>query len=64
MTVAGIGPKGTQAAGELVSTPRYLEEGLSSAAPNWQAHNLELLLETTVTDSVAGPPRVIATYVW
>ena len=64
VTVAGIGPKGTQAAGELVSTPRYLEEGLSSAAPNWQAHNLELLLETTVTDSVAGPPRVIATYVW
>jgi len=64
VTVAGIGPKGTQAAGELVSTSRYLQEGLSSAPANWQAHNLELLLETTVTDSVAGPPHVIATYVW
>lgn len=64
VTVAGIGPKGTQAAGELVSTSRYLEEGLSSVPANWKAHNLELLLETTVTDSVAGPPHVIATYIW
>ena len=64
VAVAGIGPKGTQAAGELVSTSRYLEEGLSSAPANWQARNLEFLVETAVTDSVAGPPHVIATYVW
>ncbi len=62
--VAGIGPRGTQAAGEFVSSSRYLEEGLAGAPADWQTRNLEVLLETTVTDSVAGPPHVVATYSW
>jgi hypothetical protein len=64
VTVAGIGPRGTQAAGEFVSSSRYLEEGLAKAPADWQNRNLEVLLQTTVTDSVAGPPHVIATYTW
>jgi hypothetical protein len=64
VTVAGIGPRGTQAAGEFVSSSRYLEEGLAHAPPDWQNRNLEVLLQTTVTDSVAGPPHVIAAYTW
>jgi hypothetical protein len=64
VTVAGIGPRGTQAAGEFVSSTRYLEEGLAKAPRDWQNRNLEVLLQTTVTDSVAGPPHVIATYSW
>jgi len=64
VTVAGIGPRGTQAAGEFVSSSHYLEEGLVQAPLDWQNRNLEVLLQTTVTDSVAGPPHVIATYVW
>jgi hypothetical protein len=64
VTVAGIGPRGTQAAGEFVSSSRYLEEGLAQAPADWQNRNLEVLLQTTVTDSVAGPPHVVATYSW
>jgi hypothetical protein len=64
VTVAGIGPRGTQAAGEFVSSPRYLEEGLAQAPADWQNRNLEVLLQTTVTDSVAGPPQLIAIYTW
>jgi hypothetical protein len=64
VTVAGIGPKGTQAAGEFVSSARYLEEGLADAPSDWQKRNLEVLLQTTVIDSVAGPPHAIATFVW
>ncbi len=64
VTVAGIGPRGTQAAGEFVSSPRFLEEGLAHAPADWQSRNLEVLLQTTVTDSVAGPPHVIAIYAW
>jgi hypothetical protein len=62
--VAGIGPRGTQAAGEFVTSSHNLEEGLAGAPAEWQNRNLEVLLQTTVTDSVAGPPRVIATYAW
>ncbi len=64
VTVAGIGPRGTQAAGEFVSSSRYLVEGLAGTPDDWQNRNLEVLLQTTVTDSVAGPPHVIAIYTW
>jgi hypothetical protein len=64
ITVAGIGPKGTQAAGEFVSNAQNLEEGLRNAPSNWQNGNLEIVVQTTVTDSVAGPPHAVAAYYW
>lgn len=64
VTVAGIGPRGTQAAGEFVNSTRYLEDGLAHVPANWQNRNLEVLLQTTVTDGMAGPPHVVATYTW
>jgi len=64
VATAGIGPNGTQAAGEFVANPKYLEEGLRNAPPDWQTKNLEVVLQTTVTDSIAGPPRAVATYFW
>jgi len=64
VTTAGIGPNGTQAAGEFVANAKYLEEGLRNAPANWQTKNLEVVLQTTVTDSVAGPPHAIAAYYW
>lgn len=64
VTVAGIGPRGTEAAGEFVSSSRDLQEGLAHAPAGWQNRNLEVLLQTTVTDSVAGPPRVIGIFAW
>ena len=64
ITVAGIGETGTQAAGEFVSNPEFLEQGLRSVPEGWQKKNLEIVLQTTVTDSVPGPPRVVAAYSW
>ena len=64
ITVAGIGPKGTQAAGEFASNAQYLDQGLRTAPPNWQKGNLEIVVQTTVTDSIAGPPHAIAAYYW
>jgi hypothetical protein len=64
ITVAGIGGTGTQAAAEFVSNPELLAEGLRNAPPGWQTKNLEIVLQTTVTDSVPGPARVVATYTW
>ncbi len=62
--VAGIGEKGTQAAGEFVANPEFLEQGLRSVPAGWQTKNLEFVLQTSVTDSVPGPPRVVAAYSW
>ncbi|HVU48004.1 MAG TPA: hypothetical protein VHD85_17870 [Terracidiphilus sp.] len=64
VTAAGIGPMGTQAAGEFISNAQNLEEGLRAAPANWQTGNMEIVVQTTVTDSVAGPPHAVAAYYW
>jgi hypothetical protein len=62
--VAGIGERGTQAAGEFVSNPESLEQGLRGLPAGWPAKNLEIVLQTTVTDLVPGPARVVAAHSW
>jgi len=64
IAAAGLGANGTQAAGEFISRRDYLQEAFRSAPPDWQKKNLQVVLLTTVTDSVAGPPRIVATYFW
>jgi hypothetical protein len=64
IAAAGLGARGTQAAGEFISRPDYLEQAFRSAPADWQKRNLQVVLQTSVTDSVAGPPRVVATYFW
>ena len=64
IAAAGIGANGTQAAGEFISRQDYLDGAFRSAPSDWQKKNLQVVLQTTVTDSVAGPPRVVATYFW
>lgn len=61
---AGLTSSGTQAAGEFVSNRNFLEKGLRTVPADWQKKNLELVLQTTVTDSTPGPPQVIAIYSW
>ncbi len=61
---AGLTSSGTQAAGEFVSNPDLLEKGMRAVSTAWQKKNLELILQTTVTDSTPGPAHVIASYTW
>ena len=61
---AGLTSSGTQAAGEFVSNPDFLNKGMRAVSAPWQKKNLELVLQTTVTDSTPGPPHVIASYTW
>jgi hypothetical protein len=64
VSTAGILADGTQAAAELVSSSQYLEEALRTAGSGWVKKNLQVLIQTTVTDSVPGPPQVVAIYTW
>ena len=64
VVVAGIDGTGTRAAADFVSSPKIMEKGLHNAPVGWQKRNLELVLQTAITDSTAGPPRVVATYYW
>ncbi len=64
IAAAGIGANGTQAAGEFISNRDDLERAFKDAPPDWSRKNVQVLLETTVTDSVARPPRVISSVYW
>jgi hypothetical protein len=64
VSVAGITAAGTQAASEFVSNSEDLEKGLRDAPPDWAQKNLQIVVHTTVTDSIPGPPEIVATYIW
>lgn len=64
IVAAGITGSGTEAAGEFVSNPEFLSHGLRGVPPNWQNNNMELILQTNITDAVPGPPQVVAYYTW
>jgi hypothetical protein len=64
VSTAGTLASGTQAAGEFVSSSEYLEEALRTVPSDWAKKNLQFVIQTTVTDSVPGPPQVVAIYTW
>lgn len=61
---AGITHAGTQAAGELLTRPEYLESALREAPPGWQGRNLQLVLHCRVVDNTPRPPRLVASHSW
>jgi hypothetical protein len=64
IAVAGIIDSGTQAAGEFASNEEELKDALKNAPAGWETKNAEFVLETTVTDTISGPPQVVASYYW
>jgi hypothetical protein len=64
VATAGILSEGTQAAAEFVSSSASLEDALRTVPSDWAKKNLQFVVQTTVTDSIPGPPQVIAIYTW
>ncbi len=60
--IAGISAEGTLAAGEAVTTPRYLDMLLKAAGH--PANGFEAVIETRVIDGQSGPPRIVAMRTW
>ena len=61
---AGISEEGTEAAGEMLYDPEYLEVLLAKAPHDWEKMNLEAVIETQVIGGHPGPPRVLAMEAW
>lgn len=64
LVIAGIGPYGTEAAGEFVQSPRHLVELSAKLPRGWENKNLEVVLKTNVIGGKAGPPVLVTTYTW
>ncbi len=61
---AGISEEGTQAAGEILYNPLFLNSLLAHAPADWEQKNLEAVIETQVIQGHPGPPQVLAVETW
>ena len=61
---AGISEEGTEAAGEILYNPIYLESLLAQAPKNWEQMNMEAVIGTQVIDGHPGPPNILAVETW
>jgi hypothetical protein len=61
---AGISEEGTEAAGEILYNPVYLESLLAKAPADWEKKNMEAVIETQVIQGHSGPPNVLAVETW
>lgn len=60
MVIGGLYTYGTEAAGEFLSDPELMEAVARQTRLNGPGQNLQIVLGTTVTDGIPGPPRVLA----
>ncbi len=61
---AGISEEGTEAAGEILYNPIYLDSLLAKAPRNWEQLNMEAVIETQVIEGHPGPPNILAVETW
>jgi hypothetical protein len=62
VAIAGITAPGSEAAAEVASSAEDLQRALGNA--DWARKNLQIVVKTSVTDGVAGPPQIVAFYLW
>ena len=64
VSIAGLLPFGTGAAGEFLSEPRYMDAVVAVAGKAWQNRNLQIVIATRLTGASSGPPEVLAVHSW
>lgn len=64
VTASGIAKFGTEAAGEFLTNPIYIQEITKNAPRGWDHMNMEIVISTDVVGRAAGPPHVVATHFW
>jgi hypothetical protein len=60
VVVGGLYRYGTEAAGEFLTDPQMMKSIARSVQLGNGDRNLQIVLETTVTDGTPGPPKVVA----
>jgi len=64
VTASGLAKFGTEAAGEFLTNPVYMEQ-LSRKAPHgWEHGNMQIVIRANVVGRSAGPPQVLVTHFW
>ena len=64
VSVAGMTFNGTIAAGEFLTSERYMHEAFGNGPAKWYRKNIQVILRTTMVAGATGPPKVVETYYW
>jgi hypothetical protein len=64
IVAAGISEEGTEAAGEILYNPVYLDSLIAKLPPDWEQLNMEAVIETQVIEGHPGPPSILAVETW
>lgn len=64
VVLGGLGPHGTEVAGEFVTTPDQIRKLEAFAPSGWSHRNLQVVLSTEVVKGSSGPPKIEAAYFW
>jgi hypothetical protein len=64
IVVAGIGPEGTRAVSDLLSSSKALSRALRSAPAGWEKEDLQMIFSAPIVDGVPGKPSLVAARFW
>jgi len=64
LVIAGLSEKGSAAALEFVTNPKYLAQFAAAAPDGWERRNIELVVKSDLVNDEWGEPRVVASYLW
>jgi hypothetical protein len=62
--IAGLGPSGTIAGAQFLTTPAYLEKFTKQAPKGWEKHNIEIVLEIKMIHGEQGSPHILTIRAW
>jgi hypothetical protein len=64
LVIAGLGDRGSAAALEFATNPKYLTAFSAEAPAGWERRNMELVIKTNLVKDDWGEPRIVATHFW
>jgi hypothetical protein len=64
LAVAGLGERGSAAAMEFVTNPKFLDRFASQVPVGWERRNVELVIHTRLVNEDWGEPQLVASHVW
>lgn len=64
VVIAGLGEKGSAAALEFVTNPKYFDRFASQAPAGWEKRNVELVIKSNLMNDDWGEPRVVTMHFW
>jgi hypothetical protein len=64
LVIAGLSEKGSAAALEFVTNPKYIARFAADAPREWERRNTELVIQTDLVNDEWGEPHVVAAHFW